>query len=55
MRRTHERPAPPPIVVELRGDVAEDLGEYARKKVGHVLTHTAQPVLNARVRRDPAR
>jgi len=27
MRRTHERPAPPAIVVELRGDVATDLDE----------------------------
>jgi ribosome-associated translation inhibitor RaiA len=58
-RRTHERPAPPPIVVELRGDVAADLVEYARKKISHVLTHTGQPVLNARARvarhGDPAR
>jgi hypothetical protein len=27
MRRTHERPAPPAIVVERRGDVATDLDE----------------------------
>ena len=59
MRRTHERPAPPAIVVELRGDVATDLVEYARKKISHVLTHTGQPVLSARARvarhGDPAR
>lgn len=44
MRRTHERPAPPAIVVELRGGVAEDLVEYARKKISHVLAHRAAGV-----------
>jgi ribosome-associated translation inhibitor RaiA len=50
---------PPEAVVELRGGLADDLVEYARKKVGHVLTHTGRPVLRARVRvtrhGDPAR
>jgi ribosome-associated translation inhibitor RaiA len=59
MRRTQERPGPPAPVVELRGGVAQDLAEYARSKVGHVLTHTGRPVLHARVRvtrhGDPAR
>jgi hypothetical protein len=59
MRRTHERPAPPAIVVELRGGVAEDLVEYAGKKISRVLPRTGQPVLRARARvtrhGDPAR
>ena len=59
MRRTQQRPDPPETVVELRGGVADDLVEYARWKIGHVLTHTGRPVRHARVRvirrGDPAR
>jgi hypothetical protein len=46
-------------VVELRGRVAEDLVDYARRKVAGALTHTGRPVLHSRVRvtrhGDPAR
>ena len=59
MCRTHQQPALPETIVELRGGLPDDLVEYARKKVARVLAHTAQPVLHARVRvtrhGDPAR
>ena len=59
MRRTHQRPARPETVVELRGGVADDLVDYARRKVAGVLAHTGRPVLHSRVRvtrhGDPAR
>lgn len=45
--------------MELGAGVADDLVAYARKKVGHALTHTGSSVLHARVRvtrhGDPAR
>jgi ribosome-associated translation inhibitor RaiA len=59
MTRTEQRPARPDTVVELRGQVAEDLADYARRKVAGALTHTGRPVLHSRVRvtrhGDPAR
>ena len=59
MRRTHQQPALPETVVELRGGLPDDLVEYTQNKVAHVLGHTGQPVLHARVRvtryGDPAR
>ncbi|GEL17091.1 ribosome hibernation promotion factor [Pseudonocardia asaccharolytica] len=48
--RTRESAAAPEIVVELQGRVAEDLPDYARKKIKAVLAHTGRPVLHARVR-----
>jgi ribosome-associated translation inhibitor RaiA len=52
-------PAPPPLVVELTGEIAGDLADYARTKLDRVLARTAHPVLHARLRverhRDPAR
>ena len=59
MSRTQQRPARPDTVVELRGGVAEDLVDYARRKVAGALAHTGRPVLHSRVRvtrhGDPAR
>lgn len=59
MSRTQQRPARPDTVVELRGGVAEDLVDYARRKVAGALAHTGRPVLRSRVRvtrhGDPAR
>jgi hypothetical protein len=59
MSRTQQPPARPETVVELRGGVAEDLTDYARRKVAGVLAHTGRPVLFSRVRvtrhGDPAR
>ena len=59
MSRTQQRPARPETVVELRGGVAGDLADYARRKVAAVLSHTGRPVLYSRVRvtryGDPAR
>ena len=59
MSRTQQRPARPDTVVELRGGVAEDLVDYARRKVASALAHTGRPVLHSRVRvtrhGDPAR
>jgi hypothetical protein len=59
MSKTEQRPARPETVVELRGGVAEDLVDYARRKVGGVLSHTGRPVLHSRMRvtrhGDPAR
>ncbi|MFC5993466.1 HPF/RaiA family ribosome-associated protein [Pseudonocardia hispaniensis] len=48
--RTRESAAEPEIVVELQGRVAEDLPDYARKKIGAVLAHAGRPALHTRVR-----
>jgi ribosome-associated translation inhibitor RaiA len=57
MRR--EREAPPAPVVQLHGRIAEDLVEYAEKKMIAVLRRADHPVLYSRVRvtrhDDPAR
>jgi ribosome-associated translation inhibitor RaiA len=50
MSRTQQRSARPDTVVALRGGVAEDLVDYARRKVAGVLAHTRRPVLHSRVR-----
>jgi hypothetical protein len=50
MRRTQQKFDPTEAVVELRGRLADDLVEYARLKVGHVLAHTRRPVHHVRVR-----
>jgi hypothetical protein len=59
MSRTRITPALPATVVELAGGIAEDLPDYAREKIAHVLAHTCRPVLYSRLRvvrhRDPAR
>jgi ribosome-associated translation inhibitor RaiA len=59
MSRTQPRQAPSATIVELRGEMADDLVEYTRRKVARVLTHTRRPVLHSRVRLtrhgDPAR
>jgi ribosome-associated translation inhibitor RaiA len=49
----------PQAVVELRGEIAPDLAEYARQKVAGVLRHTGRVVLHVHIQverhRDPAR
>lgn len=59
MSRTRSTPGQPATVVELAGGIAEDLPDYARAKIAHVLAHTGRPVLYSRLRvvrhRDPAR
>ena len=49
----------PEAVVELRGEIAPDLADYARQKVAGVLRHTGRPVLHVHIQveryRDPAR
>ena len=49
----------PDTVVELRGNIADDLVEYTRMKVGAALARTGRPVHRSRVRvtrhADPAR
>jgi ribosome-associated translation inhibitor RaiA len=51
--------AAPFTVVELIGQIAEDLPDYARSKIAGVLSRTTRPVLHSRLRltrhRDPAR
>ena len=50
---------PPAPVVQLRGHIADDLVQYAEKKMAAVLRHADRPVLHSRVRvtrhADPAR
>lgn len=49
----------PQAVVELRGEIAPDLTDYARQKVAGVLRHTGRAVLHVHIQverhRDPAR
>jgi len=49
----------PQAVVELRGEIAPDLSEYAKQKVAGVLRHTGRAVLHVHIQverhRDPAR
>ena len=49
----------PEAVVELRGEIASDLADYARQKVTGVLRHTGRAVLHVHIQverhRDPAR
>lgn len=49
----------PEAVVELRGEIASDLADYARQKVAGVLRHTGRAVLHVQIQverhRDPAR
>ncbi len=58
MNRVQDQ-AIPEAVVELCGDIAPDLAEYARHKVAGVLRHTGRAVLHVHVRverhGDPAR
>jgi hypothetical protein len=59
MRPARARASAPETAVELRGEVADDLVDYARNKIAAVLAHTHHPMLYSRLRvirhRDPGR
>jgi ribosome-associated translation inhibitor RaiA len=48
MRR--DRPSPPAVVVELSGQIADDLRSYAVRKIGAVVARAGRRVLHGRVR-----
>jgi hypothetical protein len=58
-RGTQQRTIPTDTVVELRGNIADDLVEYTRIKIGAVLARTGRPVHHSHIRvtkhADPAR
>ncbi|NMH99269.1 HPF/RaiA family ribosome-associated protein [Pseudonocardia acidicola] len=59
MRGTEAGIAPAEIVVELPAEVAPDLADHVRERIGAALAHSGQPALHVRVRvvrhGDPAR